>query len=40
MDKLANGLGYDFDACANLGLGFAEFHLKGQAVSVRSHSAL
>lgn len=40
MDKLSNRLGYDLDARANLGLGFAEFHLKGKAVSVRFHPAL
>ncbi len=27
MDELTDRLGYDFDACANLGLGFAEFDL-------------
>ena len=40
MDKLSNRLGYDLDARANLGLGFAEFDLKGQAVSVRLYPAL
>jgi hypothetical protein len=29
MDKFSYGLGYDLDACADLGLGFAEFDLKG-----------
>jgi len=40
MDVLTDGAGYEFDACAHLGFGFAEFHLKAQAVSVRSHPAL
>lgn len=40
MNELTDRFGYDFDASANSGLGFAEFYLKAQAVSVRLYPSL